>query len=49
MVHSTDQKKLNKKEGPRKEAGIALRRGNKIVIRGRWKKGTGKEEVWGGH
>jgi hypothetical protein len=34
VIHSTDQKKLNKKEG-------SLRRANKILIRGRWRERTG--------
>ena len=46
MLHSTDTKKLNKKEDPSKEAWVSLRRENKMVLRGRWKEGTGKEEVW---
>jgi hypothetical protein len=33
--HSTDPKKLNKKEGTNEDAWIAFRRGNKIVIGGR--------------
>ena len=32
MLHSPDPKKLNNKEGPREDAWISLRRGNKIVI-----------------
>jgi hypothetical protein len=35
MLHSTDPKKLNKNEGTSEDASISLRRGNKIVIRGR--------------
>ena len=48
MLHSTDPKKLNKKEGPSADAWILLKRGNKIVIRGRWREGTGWERRWGG-
>jgi hypothetical protein len=40
MLHSTDPKKLNKKEGWNEDAWISLRRGNKIVIGGRWREGT---------
>jgi hypothetical protein len=50
MLYSTDLKKLNKKEGTSKDSSISFRRGNKIVIRGRWGKGTrwerGKEGEW---
>ena len=42
MLHSTDPKKLNKKEGPSEDASIPLRRGNKIVMGDRGRKGT----VW---
>ena len=54
MLNSTDQKKLNKKEGPSKDARISLRRENKIVIGGRWREETGEgngvrdqDHVWG--
>ena len=47
MLHSTDTKKLNKKEGPVKNVRISLRRGNKIVIGGRWREETGWERGWG--
>jgi hypothetical protein len=43
MLLSKDPRKLNKKEGPSEDAWISLRRGNKIVIRGRWREGTGRE------
>jgi hypothetical protein len=33
MLHSTDPKILNKKEGPSENALISLRKGNKIVIK----------------
>jgi hypothetical protein len=46
MLHSTDPKMLNKKEGP-SEDGFKLILGNKIVIRGRWKERTGRKEGWG--
>lgn len=36
-------KKLNDKEGPREDAWISFRRGNKIVIRNVWRDGGG----WG--
>jgi len=42
MLHSTDSNKINKKEGTSKDARISLRGGNKIVIRGRWREGTGR-------
>jgi hypothetical protein len=35
MIHPTDSKKLNKKEGPNEDASIPLRRGNKIITGGR--------------
>ena len=41
-----DTKKLNKKEGTSEEALISLRRGNKVVIRGRWGEGTGRKRGW---
>jgi hypothetical protein len=41
MIHPTDPKKLNNKEGPSEDASIPLRRGNKIIIGGRE-----KEELW---
>ena len=37
MIQFTDPKNLNKKESPRKDVWISLRRGNKTVIGGRWK------------
>jgi hypothetical protein len=43
MLHSTDPKKLNKKKSPSENAQISLRMGNKIIIRERWKEGTGWE------
>jgi hypothetical protein len=46
ILHSTDPKKQNKKEGLSENAWISLRRGNKIVIRGKWMEGTGKEWRW---
>ena len=39
-------KKLNKKKDLSKEALTSLRRGNKIVIRDRWREGTGWEREW---
>jgi hypothetical protein len=41
MLDSTDPKKLNKKKGPSEETSISSRRENKIVIRDKWKEGTG--------
>ena len=43
MIQPTDRKKLNIKEGPRKDASISLRRGNKIVMEGRRRNGPGWE------
>jgi hypothetical protein len=47
MLYSTDPKKLNKKEGPSKDAWISHRRGNKIVIRCRGREGSGWEREFG--
>ena len=56
MLHSTDPKELNNKEGPREDARLSLRRENKIVvIGGRWEERTGwgrgmgsvQDQVWG--
>jgi hypothetical protein len=44
--HSTDPKKLNKKEDPSEDALISLRRGNKIVIGGRWRERTQWKREW---
>ena len=41
MLQSTDLKKLGNKEVSREDVRISLRRGNKIVIRGRWRELTG--------
>jgi hypothetical protein len=41
IIHSIDPKKLNKKEGPHKDAWITLRRENQIVL-----KGWGLEGFW---
>jgi hypothetical protein len=43
----TDPKKL-KKEGTTEDAWISLRKGNKKVIRGRRRWGTGREREWVG-
>jgi hypothetical protein len=48
MLCYTDPQKLNEKEGTRKDALISIRKGNKIVIRGRWREETGRESGWGG-
>jgi hypothetical protein len=45
MLYSADPKKLNRKENPREEFSTSLRKGNKIVIGGRWREGAGRE--WG--
>ena len=53
MLNSADPEKLNKKEITRKDARISLRRGNEIVVRGKWREeldggwnGKGNERVW---
>ena len=43
MIHLTDTKMLNKMNSPRKNAGITLRQGDKIVIGGREMEETGWE------
>jgi hypothetical protein len=43
-IHYRDPKKLNKKVGPIEVAQISLRWENKIVIRGRWREGSGRKE-----
>lgn len=50
MIYPTDAKKLNKKEGRpmRFNAGISLRRGNKIAFGDRGRKGTGWGRGWKG-
>jgi hypothetical protein len=37
MIQLTDHMKLNRKEGPSVDASIPFRRGNKIIIGGRWR------------
>ena len=45
MLHSTDRKKVNKKEGTNKDAKISLiRRGNKVAISSKWREATEWEE-----
>jgi hypothetical protein len=44
ILHSTDTRKLNKKEGTRKDAWTSHRSWNKIVLWGRWCDGTGSWE-----
>jgi hypothetical protein len=39
-------KKSNNKEGPREDALIFFRRGNKINIGGRWKEGSEWVKGW---
>jgi hypothetical protein len=46
MIQHTAYVKFNKKEGPSVDASIPLRRGNKISMGSRGKKGPGWE--WGG-
>jgi hypothetical protein len=41
MLQSTEPKKLSNKEGPRVDAWISLRWGNRIEFGGGWKEGTG--------
>jgi hypothetical protein len=43
MLHSTDPKKINKKEGPSEDASILFRKGNKIIMGGRGREGLGCE------
>jgi hypothetical protein len=43
MLHSADTKKLSNKKGPIEEACMSLRRGNKVVIRCRWREGCGRK------
>jgi hypothetical protein len=47
-TYSKDPKKLNTKEGPREEAQILLKRGDKIVIGIRWREGARWEGGWEG-
>ena len=42
-IHSTDLKKVNKKEGPSVDASLSCRRGNKIVMG--QKEGGKKERI----
>ena len=42
MIQPTDHIKLNKKEGPSEDAGISLRKRNKIDIGGRWREELGQ-------
>jgi hypothetical protein len=42
-IQSTDQKKLNNKEGPMDNAWFSLRSLNNLVIRHGWKEGTVRE------
>jgi hypothetical protein len=39
MIHSTDPKKLNRKEGPSEDVSIPLRRGKKIIMGHRGREG----------
>ena len=41
-LHSTAPKKLNKNKEPSKEVSISLKRGNGIVVGGRWREGSWK-------
>ena len=42
MTQLTDFKKFNKKEGPRVDASITLRKGNKIILGAERKRNLGK-------
>ena len=46
MLHPTDPKKLNNKEDTSYVAWILPRRGNKILIRRKWREGTGWEREY---
>jgi hypothetical protein len=48
MPCSADPKKLSKKEGRTENAWISLGMGNKTLIGGKWRKGTGQERGLGG-
>jgi hypothetical protein len=41
MIQFTDHMKLNKKEGPSIDTSIPLRKGDKIITRGRGREGPG--------
>jgi hypothetical protein len=43
MIKLTDCRKLNKKEGPSVDTLNPLRRGNKIIMRSRWREVLGLE------
>jgi hypothetical protein len=47
MLHSTDPRKPNNKESPRKDSWIFLRMGNKTDIGGGWKQEMGQKRGWG--
>jgi hypothetical protein len=36
MIQLTDHMKIKKKEGPRVDASVLLRRGNKVIKENRW-------------
>jgi hypothetical protein len=40
MLYSTDPEQENKKEGPRKDASISLKMGEKILIKDIWRGAT---------
>ena len=46
QANVTNTKKLNKKELPSEEARISLRRGDKVVVKARWKDEIRMEERW---
>ena len=43
MILPKGPKKLNKTEGPSENSWITLRKGNEMVIGGRWREGSGWE------
>ena len=43
MLHYTNPKELNKKEGPSKDALISHKKRKKIIVGIRWREGTGEE------
>jgi hypothetical protein len=48
MIQLTDYMKLNNKEGPSSDTSIPLRKGKKIITRGRGREGTGWQSEGGG-
>ena len=48
MIQLTDHMKFKKKEDQSVDASVLLRRGNKIIMGGRGREGTGRERGGGG-